>query len=64
MCLTFSLSVANPSKLLYYTMVYMLLFLLFSVIVAKPTNLFYTVANPGLDLLNILRISGHTAVGR
>ena len=63
MCLTFSLLVANPSKLLY-TMVYMLLFLIFSVFVAKPINLFYTVANPGLDLLDILGISGPTAVGR
>ena len=63
MYLTSSLLVASPSKLLY-TMVYMLLFLTFSVFVAKPINLFYTVGNPGLDLLNILRMSGHTAVGR
>ena len=63
MCLTFSLLVANPSKLLY-TMVYMLLFLIFSVFVANPINLLYTVANPGRDLLNVLRISDHTAVGR
>ena len=63
MCLTFSLSVANTNKLLY-TMVYMLLFLIFSVFVANPIHLFYTVTNPGHDLLNILRISDPTAVGR
>ena len=43
-------------------MVYMLLFLIFSVFVASPINLLYTVANPGRDLLNILRISDHNAV--
>ena len=64
MCLTFSLLVANPSKLLYTMMVYMLLFLIFSVFVANPINLLYTVANTGRNLLNMLRISDHTAAGR
>ena len=62
MCLRYSLLVANQSKLLY-TMVYMLLFVIFSVVfVADPINLLYTVVNPGRDLLKILRISNHTVV--